>query len=54
MSGDYKYDIQMIADDIAYDLYEMDFYALSNEKQSEVYEKAMEEYYDRRALSYDR
>lgn len=44
--GDYKDRIQEIADRIADKEYDKDFYDLPNDKQIEVYQVAMDEYYD--------
>ena len=47
MSGDYKYDMQLIAEQIAEDEYGKDFYELSNELQYQVYTRAEREYVER-------
>ena len=49
MSGDYKYDIQMIAEGIAQERYDKDFYDLSDGQQYEVYTDAQSRYFDRAA-----
>lgn len=44
--SDYKEGIQRIADDIASELYGLDFYELDDEKQDKVYERAQEIYWE--------
>ena len=49
MSGaDYKYDIQVLAEELAEAKYGKDYYDLSDEQQTEVYEQAMQAYHDQR------
>jgi len=49
MSGDYKWDIQCIAEEMAEELYEKEFYDLTNDQQYEVFLKAERRYVDRMA-----
>ena len=49
MSGDYKWDIQMIAEEIAEKQFGCDFYDLSPETQYSTYKNAQEEYASRLA-----
>lgn len=51
--GDYKYEIQLIAEEMALDRYNLDFYELASKVQNEVYEDALEEYKDRMARKFD-
>lgn len=53
MSGDYKYEMQMLAEDIALEDYGMDFYSLNPAKQHEVFSRAMEEWSERQASRAD-
>jgi hypothetical protein len=46
-SGDYKYDMQVMAEDLAEAEYGDAFYNLSKEKQHECFTRAMSGYYDR-------
>ena len=41
--GSYKDSIQELADELAYEVYDMDFIDLSGAKQSEIYERAVRE-----------
>ena len=50
--GDYKYEIQLIAEEIAQDQYGLDFYELLPKVQNEVYEDALEEYKERMAAKF--
>ena len=47
MSDDYKYDMQMIAEEIAQAWYNTDFYRLSDDAQYQVYTAAEEKYRER-------
>jgi hypothetical protein len=47
MSGDYKYDMQLIAEGLAEELYEADFYELPKEVQYKLYDQAMQQYTER-------
>jgi len=47
MSGDYKYDMQLIAEELAQSLYEKDFYDLDQDTQYAVYNQAMVSYTER-------
>jgi hypothetical protein len=47
MSGDYKYDIQMIAEELAQEKYEKEFYDLTSDQQYEVYTLANQHYIER-------
>lgn len=47
MSGDYKYDIQMIAEDLAQEKYGKGFYDCTDDQQYELYTVAMETWRDR-------
>jgi hypothetical protein len=49
MSGDYKWDIQCIAEDIAQEAHGKEFYELSDGLQYMVYQKAAETYFNRMA-----
>lgn len=46
MSGDYKWDIQVRAEELAFELYNKDFYDLDTETQYRVYERAMHSWSD--------
>ncbi len=48
-SGDYKYDMQMIAEELAENRYGKDFYDLDDDTQYAVFNEAMGEYSDRMA-----
>ena len=52
--GSYKDDIQQIADEIANEEYQKDFYDLSAEQQDKVYGQAIERYTDRLAMQIDK
>lgn len=45
----YKEDIMLIADQAAEEQYGMDFYSLMPGHQQQIYEKAMQSYYDQQA-----
>ena len=47
MSGDYKYGMQLIAEDLAQERYNADFYALPDDIQCALYEEAMNQYVER-------
>lgn len=49
MDSDYKYAIQMIAEEMAEEKYGKDFYDLSDDAQYEVYTEASRRYWDRLA-----
>jgi hypothetical protein len=53
MSGDYKWDIQVRAEQIAEDEHGCDFYDLSDELQDKVYQQATEGYADSLAFRAD-
>lgn len=53
MSGDYKYDVQLIAEDLAVDTYNLDFYELTDEQQYEIYTRAQNVYFERLADNAD-
>lgn len=53
MSGDYKYEMQMIAEEKAEEEYGMDFYDLPSDVQSSVFGEAEQEYIDRRMMQAD-
>jgi hypothetical protein len=46
--SDYKYEIQMIAEEIAEDEYGKDYHSLTDELQCAVYSRAMETWSERR------
>jgi hypothetical protein len=43
---DYKYEIQVVAEELAEAKYEKDYYELSNEEQTTLYEQAMQVWRD--------
>ena len=43
---DYKYEIQVIAEELAEAKYEKDYYELSDEEQTALYEQAMQVWRD--------
>lgn len=45
---DYKYEIQLLAEEMAQEIYGLDFYDLSGEEQIKVYSDASLEYWDKR------
>lgn len=47
--GDYKYGIQMVAEELAEEKYGMGFYDLTHKQQFEVYSEAQRQYFDRQA-----
>ena len=49
MSSDYKYDMQMIAEDLAEERYGKDFYELSPDLRYECFNDAVREYSNRMA-----
>jgi hypothetical protein len=49
MSGDYKWDMQLIAEDLAQTLYGKDFYDLDGPTQYTVYNQAIVMYTERMA-----
>jgi hypothetical protein len=49
VSGDYKWDIQLIAEEMAMEQYGKEFYDLSSYGQQAVYEQAMDKYHNRLA-----
>jgi len=48
MSGDYKYDMQMIAEELAEERFGKDFYDLPQDVQFQLFEEAMGQYVERR------
>ena len=48
-SGDYKYDMQMIAEELAEERYGREFYDLPKNLQYETFSEAMQAYSDRLA-----
>lgn len=48
MSGDYKYEAYLLADERAQEQFGTDFYSLSHEQQMELYGEAMQTYVERR------
>ena len=50
---DYKWALQMKAEEIAEEQYGVDFYSLSPAEQSQVYERGMNEYHDDLAATAD-
>ncbi len=53
MSGDYKYDMQMIAEEIAQEEYGEDFYDLPSDLQHQVFLRAEDRWVDRAASGAD-
>ena len=53
MSGDYKYEMQMIAEEKAEEEYGMDYYDLPADVQYNVFRSAEEEYFERQAHGAD-
>ena len=53
MSGDYKWDIQVRAEQIAEDEHGTDFYSLTEAQQETVYKQATEGYADSQAARAD-
>ena len=49
MSSDYKYDMQMIAEELAEERYGKDFYELPSEVQYATFNEAVQEYANRMA-----
>jgi hypothetical protein len=47
VTGDYKYEMQLIAEQIAEDEYGKDFYELSQDLQYQVFTRAEREYVER-------
>ena len=45
--NDYKYNIPVIAEEVALDRYEQDYYALDQTTQERLYEEAMKQYFER-------
>lgn len=45
---DYKYDIQMLAEEIAFEKYDCSYYELSDDLQIEVYMEAQDVYWETR------
>jgi len=52
--SDYKYEVQMIAEELAESLYHDEFYSLPDHLRDEVYNDAMKEYAERKAAYIDR
>jgi len=50
MSGDYKYDMQMIAEELAEERFGKDFYELPQETQFQLFDEAMAQYVERRVV----
>lgn len=48
MSGDYKFDMQMIAEELASERYGKDFYDLPAEQRDALFNEAMENWIERR------
>lgn len=46
-NGDYKHAIQMIAEEFAGELHDVDFYSLPETLRDTIYEQAIREYVDR-------
>lgn len=46
--NDYKYEIQILAEELAEVKFNKDFYDLTDEQQSEVYEQAIKVYHDQK------
>ncbi len=47
MSGDYKYEIQLIAEELAEERYGKDFYDLSQDEQYTVFTEAQKQWVER-------
>jgi len=47
--SDYKYEMQMLAEEAAEEKYGKDFYSLPADQQSQLYSKAMDTWHDQRA-----
>jgi hypothetical protein len=47
MSDDYKWDMQLIAEELAQSLYGKDFYELDTTTQLAVYDEALQQYTER-------
>jgi hypothetical protein len=47
MTGDYKYEIQKLADEFAENRYNRDFYACPGHVQDALYQEATTEYHER-------
>jgi hypothetical protein len=54
MSSDYKYEMQMIAEEEAFEKYGKDFYSLSWDQREELYLKAEGKWFDRQCSRADR
>lgn len=46
--SDYKYEMQLLAEQAAEEQYDKDFYDLSPEEQDKLYNKAMQDWHDQR------
>jgi hypothetical protein len=53
MSADYKYEMQLIADELAKERFGTDFYSLSQAKQDSVFNDAMQAWQDKQASRAD-
>jgi hypothetical protein len=53
VSGDYKYEMQMRAEELAEEEYGVDFYALSQDQQFTVFERARQDWIDARVSKAD-
>ena len=53
MSGDYKYEMQMRAEEIAEERYGVEFYELPADKQSAIFREAMYDWSDAQASRAD-
>jgi hypothetical protein len=51
--SDYKYEIQMLAEEAAQEKYDKDFYALTDAEQIKLYAEAEEQYQDQRAAYFE-
>lgn len=52
--GDYKHDIQLMAEELALSRYGLDFYSLGSPRQQEVFADASVAYWDKVADAADR
>lgn len=48
MTGDYKYAMQLIAEEMAWERYDKDFYSLPQETQFALFDEASQQYVERR------
>lgn len=49
MTSDYKWDVQVLAEELAMEYFESDFYDLPQELQLKVYQAAMSEHWNKLA-----